>query len=605
MLGVRGRHRRQALTASEITVADETIEIDGLYRRGGQLIWRSFKAHPLPHFVGIMGANLYALAAVVFTYIVGRIADDVIIPELEGDGAEPGALRNAIVALALVAIVRAATVVARRYFAAMAEYRTQRSWRHDIFDGYLDAPLAFHRKRSAGERLAHLDADMMTSTMVLKPLPFSVSVLALVIFAVISLALIHWSLALLGVVLFPGLAVFSHFYSRRVEGPSAEAQRQIGRVSSIAHESYDGVLVVKTLGREQAEVDRLADASEDLRTARVRVARLRGTFEPVIDAMPNLGVLILLALGGWLVSTGSASIGQIVQAMTLFLMLALPMRVMGFLLEEMPRSVVALDRIDATLHDAATTIGPRADDLVADHGAAETAAVAVDRVSFGFDDTPIIDDVSFTVERGETLAIVGPTGSGKSTLMHLLASLYAPDSGTVRFAQTDSDGRPAGVVSVFQEAYLFADSVRENLTLGEDFSDAEIDDALERCRAADFVAELPNGIETVVGERGQSLSGGQRQRLALARAILRRPNVLLLDDATSAVDPTIEAQILESLRADLSSMVVVAYRLSTIGLADRVVFLDAGRVVATGSHADLMTHPGYEALIRAYEVEAV
>jgi ATP-binding cassette subfamily B protein len=553
-----------------------------------------------------MGANIYALAAVMYTYVIGRIIDDVIIPELNGPGAEPDALRNAVIALMSVAVVRAVTVVARRYFAAMAEYRTQRTWRHDIFNGYLDAPLAFHRQRSAGERLAHLDADMMTSTMVLKPLPFSVSVFALVLFAVISLALIHWSLALLGAVLFPSLALFSHMYSRRVEEPSAEAQHQIGRVSSIAHESYDGVLVVKTLGRESAEVQRLEDASEDLRVARVRVAKLRGTFEPVIDAMPSLAVLLLLAMGGWLVSTNSASVGQIVQAMTLFLMLALPMRVMGFMLEEMPRSVVALDRIDETLHHAATTPGPRADDFVADVvDDRSRAAVSVEHVSFGFDDVEIIHDVSFRASAGETLAIVGPTGSGKSTLMHLLASLYAPDSGTVRFLATDEDGRPDGVVSVFQEAYLFADSVRENLTLGADISEAEINDALRRCRADGFVAALPDGLDTVVGERGQSLSGGQRQRLALARAILRNPKVLLVDDATSAVDPTIEAEILESLREDLSSMVVVAYRLSTIGLADRVLYLDGGRVVATGTHQELMSEPGYEALIRAYEVAQV
>lgn len=553
-----------------------------------------------------MGANLYALAAVFYTYVVGRIIDDVIIPELAGSGAADGALRDAVIALMAVALVRAVTVVARRYFAAMAEYRTQRSWRHDIFNGYLDAPLAFHRQRSAGERLAHLDADMMTSTMVLKPLPFSISVLALVVFAVISLALIHWSLAILGAVLFPSLAMFSHFYSRRVERPAAEAQHQIGRISSIAHESYDGVLVVKTLGREAAEVQRLEDASEELREARVRVAKLRGTFEPVIEAMPNLAVLLLLAMGGWLVSTDSATIGQIVQAMILFLMLALPMRVMGFLLEEMPRSVVALDRIDETMHQAATTPGPRADDLLEqDADERVLAAVSVEGVSFGFGEVEIVDDVSFTVASGEILAIVGPTGSGKSTLMHLLASLYLPDSGAVRFVATDADGRPDGVVSVFQEAYLFAESVRENLTLGAEISDVDINDALRRCRADDFVAALPDGLETVVGERGQSLSGGQRQRLALARAILRRPKVLLVDDATSAVDPTIEAEILESLREDLSSMVIVAYRLSTIRLADRVIYLDGGRVVASGTHEELMAEPGYAALIRAYEVAQI
>ena len=229
-------------------------------------------------------------------------------------------------------------------------------------------------------------------------------------------------------------------------------------------------------------------------------------------------------------------------------------------------------------------------------------------LGFGYGDERVLDGVDLALAPGEVVALVGATGSGKSTLCHLLAHLYEPAAGTVRMNGVDlrhaePDSIRAHVALAFQEAFLFGDSVRENLTLGQDVAEDDVRWALARARADRFVARLPHGLDQELGERGITLSGGQRQRLALARALLRRPGLLMLDDATSAVDATIEQQILEGLRTSLhATTLIVAHRVSTIALADRVVFLEGGRIAAQGSHADLLASvPAYAALARAYQ----
>lgn len=584
-------------------------DIEHVWRRGGRLIARSLRAHPWPHATAMFGALLYVFAAVGGAWVLRAVTDDVIVPAFEGgafdgDAVDGGDVWTAVLVLVGVSLFRGATVVMRRLFLSMAEYRTQRDWRRALLGHYLEVPLRFHRSKPTGELLAHADIDLVQATMVLKPLAFSMSVILLVIVAVVSILLIHWTLAAIAVVLFPALVVISRIYTAKVEGPAALAQQRVGEVSAVAHESFDGALVVKTLGRQEEEVRRMYEASDRLRQARIHVGRLRANFEPIIDALPSAGIVVLILTGTWLISRGEATPGDIVLAATLFGLLTTPLRVFGFFLEEMPRSVVSLERVDRVMAYPVEPRGGRG-------GLAEAPLdVVVDGLTVRYGHHDVLTDVSFTVAAGETVAVVGATGAGKTTLVESIVGLLDRERGTVRIGGVDveelsPEELAARAALVFQEAFLFAESIAENVGMGR----AEADDiaaALAIARATEFVTALPEGIDTIVGERGQTLSGGQRQRVALARALARSPRLLLLDDATSAVDPVVEAEILANLRRELdTTLLVVAHRISTITLADRVVYLDAGRVVAVGTHAELLARDDYRTLVTAYEAEAM
>ena len=589
-------------------MSEALILDDHIWRRGGRLIARSLRAHPGPHTIAMLGATLFVFAAVGGAWVLRGVTDELIVPAFEdgalagagsGGGVSANSVWLAMAALIGVSLVRGLSVVTRRFFLSMAEFRTQRDWRRGLLWHYLDVPLRFHRSKPTGELLAHADIDVQMATVVLKPLAFSVSVVLLVLVSIISIALVHPLLALIAAILFPTLVVVSQKYTSLVEEPAALAQQRVGDVSAIAHESFDGAVIVKTLGREAAEVERMLKASDRLREWRVRVGRLRANFEPVIDSLSNIGIILMILVGTWLVSRGEASEGDLVLAATLFGLLATPLRVLGFFLEELPRSVVSLERVDRVM---AHPLQDRSGTATLPDG---PLGVVVDGLTVTYDRSEAVSKMSFVVDRGETLALVGPTGSGKSTLLESIAGLLEPSGGSISIGgivveDLAPEELSRGVALAFQEAFLFASSISENVAMGR--SGVDVDGSLRLAEADKFVAALPAGSATVVGERGQTLSGGQRQRVALARALARSPQLLLLDDATSAVDPVVEARILDNLGHYLdTTVIVVAHRISTILLADRVAYIEAGRVVAVGRHEDLLEREDYRSLVMSYE----
>ena len=577
----------------------------GLFSRGMRLIWSYVRMHPRPFSASVCGAAAYALGSIALTIVLGRITDRVIKPAF-GAGVTARSIWLAVLAVMVAGSIRSAGIMVRRYYSGVAGSRVMATLRTRIADSYRALSVQYHKETPTGELLAHMEADVEAAVDVMHPVPFACGVIFLVLLTLVALALTDLFLAIVGFLLFPTLALMNRSFARRMEVPARRAQQRIGEVSSVAHESIDGALIVKTLGREDAETERLAVKARALRDERTKAGYIRSGFEPALEALPAVGTVLLLAVGAWRVSVGAVTLGNLVEFVALFALLAWPMRFVGWILSELPRAVVGYDRL-VTVFAEPVTISLPASPVPLPAGPLD---VDVLDVSYTYADAQVLSGVSFHVDADESVAIVGPTGVGKSTLAQLLVRLDDPEAGSIRVGRVDlRTGDPESMrratAIVFQESFLFAASIRDNIALDTGAGTKDIERAAELAQADRFIAALPHGYDTVVGERGHTLSGGQRQRIALARALVRHPRLLILDDATSAVDPTLEADILGALRKSLeTTLVVVAYRLSTIRLADRILYLQDGRLAASGSHEELMAAmPGYAAMIRAYELE--
>ncbi|CAN5304953.1 ABC transporter ATP-binding protein [soil metagenome] len=630
----------------------------GLARAGWRLVFRQLRRAPRQFGLGMVGTTIYAIATVLSAVVIGWVTDTLLFPAVaEGDVAT-AALALAGIAVIGISVIRAFGIALRRGGAYSAQYRLQQRDRQEVTDRYLDLPIEWHRRHPTGQLLANVNDDVEAASFIAAPLPMAFGVIVMLVVTAVLLVSTDPFLAFIGFAVGPLLGLANYVYQRKMRVVAAEAQRVRAAVSEIAHESFDAALVVKTLGREDAEVERFAQRSDTLRDRLIEVGKLRAIFDPVMEALPNVGILLVLLVGSQRAAAGAITAGDLVTFAYLFRLVALPMRVFGWLLGELPRAIVGMERIDAVLdtpdrvsygtgsvstargqhpHGAtahATDVAYRhpavtREDLVAavatnGRAAPRSAGATNGQHANGqhadgqpgpggpisnsdADQTRGLAALDLDVPAGTTLAVVGPTGSGKTTIAHLLARLFDPDAGTLsvdgqRLADLDRAALSSTVALVFQEAFLFDDDVEANLTLGAEVAEEEMRWAADLAQAHGFISELPDGYRTQLGERGATLSGGQRQRIALARALLRRPRLLVLDDATSAIDPAVESAILHGLSDLDTTVVLVAYRRSSIALADEVVYVEAGRAVGRGSHQQLYDgHPGYRALIDAYD----
>jgi ATP-binding cassette, subfamily B, bacterial len=574
--------------------------------RGLRVLGRAIRTEPRLFAVGTVGSSFFGVLVIANAYVVGAVIGRVVVPAFTEH--RVGVAELAVIAAVFIGIslLRVATIFGRRLGAGYMQYRLQARYRRAVTRRYLALPPAWHQRHATGTLLSNANSDVEAAFVPIAPLPFAVGTIVMIVVAMVSLFLTDWVLALIGVTLFPALFGLNVVYSRRMSPRQIRAQQLRAKVSAVAHESFDGALVVKTMGREADESRRFGVFVTELRDALIAVGRLRGLFDPLMDALPSVGTLAVLLLGTWRLQHGAISVAELVSVAFLFTVLAFPVRAIGWVVAELPRSVAGWERVQAVL-------GAEGDMAYGTAAAPGTgpAEIALSGVGFRYGQGPaVLHDVTFTVPAGQTTALVGATGSGKSTLASLAVRLVDPASGRIAL---DHVGLPelsgaalaSATALVPQVPFVFDDTVRGNITLDRDGIDDEaVWTALRLAQADGFVAKLPAGLDTEVGERGTSLSGGQRQRLTLARALAGRPRLLVLDDATSAVDPRVEAAILASLRgADAgASILVVAYRRATIALADQVVYLEHGRVAATGTHAELMaTVPGYRNLVTAYE----
>ncbi|WP_408899178.1 ABC transporter ATP-binding protein [Nocardioides sp. R1-1] len=578
----------------------------GTTSAGFGVLWVAIKREPWIFAVSTIGSVLFGALTVADAWVLGWSTDHVVLPAFR-DGEIGAGLLWAVLGLFIgVAILRAVGIVARRLGAGVMQYRMQARSRRAVTRQYLRLPMAWHQRHPTGELLSNANADVEAAWGPIAPLPMAVGTVAMMVIAVAQMLLTDLVLAAVGLLVFPVVIGVNVVYQRLAQGWATRAQELRAELSEIAHESFDGALVVKTLGREPEETARFRAKAEELREANIRVGRIRAAFDPTLAALPSLAVLVVLVIGVHRVVSGATVAGDVVTVSYLLTVVAFPIRSIGWLLGDFPRSVVGYRRVSAVLAaSGAMEYGDRPPP-------AQTggARLEVDRAAFGYvPGRPLLRELTFDVAPGRTVALVGATASGKSTLTTLIARLVDVDEGAIRVDGTDlRELRRGGLAEVLavvpQTAFLFDDTVRGNVTLGADVTDDEIWAALRTAQADGFVAALPDGLDTRLGERGTSLSGGQRQRLALARALVRRPRLLVLDDATSAVDPEVEARILAGLGEEDTTLVVVAYRKATIGLADEVLYLVDGRIADRGPHEELVArNPDYARLVNAYETE--
>ncbi|MBD3913499.1 ABC transporter ATP-binding protein [Nocardioides hwasunensis] len=580
---------------------------------GFRVLWVAIKREPTIFTVATLGAVLFGVLTVADAWVLGWSTQHVLIPAFDTGEIGAGLLVWVVALFMAVAILRAVGIVARRLGGGIMYYRMQSHTRRGVTRQYLSLPMEWHQRHPTGQLLSNAYSDVEAAWAPIMPLPMALGTIVMMVIAVIQMFVADVVMAMVGLLVFPAVVVANLLYQHYSSPLMTRAQELRAEVSEIAHESFDGAMVVKTLGREVEETDRFRVKVDELRDVNVRAGRIRAIFDPALASLPNLGVLVVLAVGVSRVTSGATEPGAVVTVAYLLTIVAFPIRAIGWLLGEFPRSVVGYRRAQAVLEAQ----GNMAYGDVELPRGSSGALLQVDGLHYSYDaDTPLLRGVDFDVRPGRTVALVGATASGKSTLTSLMTRLVDPDAGEIRIDGHDLKGLrrgelPRDVALVPQTAFMFDDTVRGNVTLGADVPDDEVWSVLRTAQADGFVAALPEGLDTRLGERGTSLSGGQRQRLSLARALVRRPRLLILDDATSAVDPEVEARILASLRDDLdgddtsaASLLVVAYRKATISLADEVVHLDEGRVVGRGTHAELLaSSPSYAQLVNAYETD--
>jgi ATP-binding cassette subfamily B protein len=549
--------------------------------------------HPKSFGLSFSGAGVFALATVASSFAIRWVIDNVILPRFDEGEVGVGAVVTGVVMIIGIGVVRAVGVVFRRAFASAGMWQVAETYTNQVVDRLVRQPVSWHRQHADGDLVARAGVDTETTVSVIAPIPFASSTVVMIVVSTIWLFITDVPLGIVAIIVFPLVVVTNVVYERSVSSHYTRAQEQLGVFSAAVHESFEGVQLVKAYGAQARETTRLAVLADDVRSSRVEAIGRRSWFDALTDMIPALANIGLVLLGAIRVNSGDVTVGEFSSVIFLFTLLVLPLRLIGYALSELPRSMAAWVRIQAVVTE------PVLPDPLDSVGRPEAGlGVVLDGVGFTHTGSaaPVLRDVNLRLAHRTITALVGPTGSGKSTLADLMLGLTTPTTGTVALA--------TGARSiVLQEAFLVAGTVRENISFGGTPTDDEIWNALHLAAGDEFVRALPDQLDTVVGERGVSLSGGQRQRVALARALVRTPTILVLDDTTSALDPSTEAIILERLRSALDATVVlIASRPSTIALADDVVFMASGKVAAHGTHEHLLrTEAGYREIVEAFE----
>ncbi|QYG93961.1 ABC transporter ATP-binding protein [Iamia sp. SCSIO 61187] len=571
----------------------------GRSREGWRLLLRQMR---------VQWAGILAGVAVGLVWTVGRVSIPSLVQRAIDQGMEQGdqgRITYWAVVIALVATVTAACTGLRRYMAFREARRAEAHLRDRLFAHLIRLSFPFHDRTATGQLMSRANTDLQQLQNFFSIIPLALANVVTVLATAVILVTINPLLTLLSLGALPFLVVLTRKMSADLFPTQMAVQQESAELAEVVEETVAGVRVVKGFGAEGVQDTRLRREADDVFDASMAGAAVRARYWPTLELLPTVGLILVLGYGGHLVIDGRLSVGELVAFNAYVTLLVWPMRMLGWIVAMAQRAVASAERVAELLDTDVDVDEPsRPVPLPARVAAGDgpgVGRVAFEDVSFGyaFGDVAgprVLDGFSLEIPAGQSVAVVGGTGSGKSTVARLLCRFYDVDAGAVRLDGVDvrdvglHDLRRA-VGLVFEDTFLFSDSIGANIAFADpDASLAAVERAARLAGAHEFVSDLPQGYDTLIGERGYSLSGGQRQRIAIARAILADPRVLILDDATSAVDPTKEHEIRDALAEVMRgrTTIVIAHRPATIALAERVVLVDGGRVVADGTHRSLL-----------------
>jgi ATP-binding cassette subfamily B protein len=552
--------------------------------------WRRILPVISAHKVSFSIAVSLSLVSLVFQTLVPRM---LIKATNDAVHRQASSLHQEVIQILIVGVAAGISGVISRQYLFYTAYNVEADLRSLMYEHLTWLSFSFYDRVQSGQLISRSNSDIRSVQMYSTFAPLILVQCSAGILAFGFMLSINWRLALVAMVVMPFLYVVGVRMRQLLFPISWVTQARLAEVATIVDENVNGVRVVKSFAQEEAEINRLANAAEKVAWAYVKDAEIRARFTPLVQNLPQLGLALVLLFGGYMVIYGHMNVATIVGFNLYLLMLQAPFMMMGQLIMMGQRAKASAERIFEVLDESSEIIErPGAYDLHDVNG-----SLIFDNVHFSYGEGPaILQGFSARIEPGETVAIVGRTGSGKSTVARLLNRFYDINDGAIKI--DDHDVRDVTLSSlretvgvVLDEPFLFSVSIRENIAYGR--PSASVDEVMAAALAAnadEFIVKLPDGYDTVVGERGYTLSGGQRQRIAIARTLLVNPPVLILDDATSAIDVHVEAGIYEALRTLLShrTTLVIAHRISTIALASRVILLEDGVAVATGTHEELL-----------------
>ncbi|MFI1840775.1 ABC transporter ATP-binding protein [Streptomyces microflavus] len=543
-----------------------------------------------------LGSSLAGMAVMALVPLITKvIIDDVVTDHTRSLALWTGLLIGAAV------LVYIATYI-RRYYGGRLALDVQHDLRTDMYTTITRLDGKRQDELSTGQVVGRATSDLQLIQGLLFMLPMTIGNVLLFIISLVIMAWLSLPLTLVALAVAPALWFIARRSKARLFPATWYAQGQAAAVAGVVDGAVSGVRVVKGFGQEDQETGKLREVSRRLFAGRLRTIRLNSRYTPALQAVPALGQVAMLALGGWLATRGEITLGTFVAFSTYLAQLVGPVRMLAMVLTVGQQARAGVERV-LELIDTEPSMKDGTKELPAD----APAGIEFDDVRFGYDkEHPVLDGFSLTVEPGETLAIVGASGSGKSTVSLLVPRFYDVSHGAVLIGGHDvreltQTSLRSAIGLVPEDSFLFSETVRSNIAYGfPDATQEQIEQAARAAQAHGFISALPDGYDTTVGEHGLTLSGGQRQRVALARAILTDPRLLLLDDATSAVDARVEHEIHEALKQVMAgrTTLLIAHRRSTLQLADRIAVLDGGKLAALGTHAELeRTSPLYRRLL--------